>query len=116
MFDSPAAYADHLATVIDDEELVLLAVRRKFPKYGYVTIKQPAVQVALPITDAEFSTRGRTKPMSKYDAPMCTEITDRQHTKAMENGSQMLLKALWREHPKIINTLSLIDAAVVVRP
>lgn len=117
MFESADAYASHLSTVIDDAELVTLAVRRKFPKYGYpqpAAIKPAVAPVPMAVSDG--SALSRTKPTSKSDAWMSSEVYDRQTSTSMENGSRLLLTALWREHPKIMNTLAMIDAAVVVRP
>lgn len=112
MFNTPALYAEHLSTLIDDEELVILAVRLKFPKYGH-TVPKPAV--ACRMGEKEFSRTGRTKPISRFDGFMSTETTDIANANMLERGSTMLLAALWRDHSHNLETLSTQKDCNVVR-
>ncbi len=108
MFETATEYAAHLSTVIDDQEVVTLAVRRKFPSYkGYSRAKP------VKLTEKQAS---RTSNMSKFDGFYCSELTDASFKRNMEEGSKKLLQCLWREHHRILMRLSQNENCKVMPP
>jgi len=103
-FDSPREYADHLSTIIEDEDVVLLAVRRKFPDYGYsIPAPKRKAPVSRVTNGTEFKEGGAKKPGP--DAPWLAEAYDRIDRQRIEEGSTKLLSALWNAHPRILQHL-----------
>lgn len=97
MFDTPAEYASHLSELIDDADLIAMAVRRKFPE-----TRGPAVKMSA----ARFKEEGSKKPTTQHDAWMCSDMQDRDAKQNMVAGSKKLLAALWHQHPRALRTLT----------
>lgn len=106
-FVTAKAYADHLSTIIDDEDVVLLAVRRKFPDYGY-SIPKPKKSAKTAIGSVAFRNDGSKKPAAA-DAWISSEAGDRISRNRIEEGSAKLLSALWCSHPAIMQQLGAVQ-------
>lgn len=101
-FDTPAAYASHLAELIHDPALIRAAVRQKFPPR--------------PAAVTERSRQSTTKPATASDPWMHCDHQDAESKSDMAKGSRTLFDALWREHPRILNKLSENENCLVMRP
>ncbi len=97
-YKTAAAMAQHLASLIDDKNLITIAVRKRFPKYA------PEYQVTR-ISHEDFDANGRRKPMSKFDSYMDSDLADRAYRAAVTIGSGRLAQAIHREHPAIMKAL-----------
>ena len=92
-FASATEYRKHMRTIIDDFKLVEKIVRAKFPPESRV------------ISELAFKAGGKKAP-SAFDPWINTEEGDRMGRKAVENGSENLLRAIKREHPAIMQRLA----------
>ena len=98
-FKTGREMAEHLGTIINDPQLVLLAVRRRFPKYA------PELGRAIRISQEDFAANGSRKPMSKFDGYMDSDLADRAHRASVTIGSARLLTAIHKQHPEIMRAL-----------
>jgi len=99
----------HLAELVDDEEFIMRAVRVHFPEYRReqkrsLTIEQ-ARKSLKPKEPSPVRTE-RAKPDLGYDGWYNSGISDKAARDNIAIGSENLLRAIWRAHPKILRNLA----------
>lgn len=95
-FNTPAELADHLRQMVDDEAWIARTVAIQFPTMRL---------------HARDELRKRYEAIRKHEQTRKIQPSDsglaegRAQRADIEMGSQALLSALWREHPRILRHL-----------